>query len=69
LSLALGTVGMMLFFLPILGGPISAFGLLFGLLGIAFAPHGVHLRWSLLGCAASATGLAISLAVTYPPAS
>lgn len=69
LSLVLGTIGLLLFFLPILGAPISAFGLLFGLIGLgfAFAPGGVRLRWSLLGCVLSAGALAINVAIAYAP--
>ncbi len=69
LSLVLGTIGLLLFFLPILGAPISAFGLLFGLIGLGFAvaPGGVRLRWSLLGCALSAGALALNAAVAYAP--
>ncbi len=69
LSLVLGTIGLLLFFLPILGVPISAFGLLFGVLGtfVALVPGGLRLRWSLLGSALSALALATSLAIFYAP--
>ncbi len=36
-SLVLGTVGLLLFFLPILGAPISGLGALIGLIGIGMA--------------------------------
>jgi hypothetical protein len=69
ISLALGTVGLLLFFLPILGGPISAFGLLFGLVGIVVSAStgGVRLRWSLLGSTLSALALTINLAIYFAP--
>jgi hypothetical protein len=69
LSVVLGTIGLLLFFLPILGLPISAFGLFFGLAGavVAFLPAGARLRWSLLGSTVSALALAINLAIIYAP--
>ena len=69
-SLVLGTIGLMLFFLPVLGIPISAFGLLFGILGVAasFFTGGVQLRWSLAGLATSAAALAVNIAIAYAPA-
>jgi hypothetical protein len=69
LSLVLGTVGLLLFFLPILGWPISAFGLFFGLLGIvvSFSRGGVSLRWSFMGSAVSALALSINLAIYSAP--
>ncbi|HLJ94056.1 MAG TPA: hypothetical protein VKU02_12790 [Gemmataceae bacterium] len=69
LSLVLGVIGLLLFFLPILGIPISVFGLLFGLIGVlaAVRPGGMRLRWSLLGCAASALALAINFGIAYAP--
>jgi hypothetical protein len=69
-SLVLGTIGLLLFFLPILGIPISAFGLCFGILGLAaaFFTGGVQLRWSLAGIATSAAALAVSIAIAYAPA-
>jgi hypothetical protein len=69
-SLVLGVIGMMLFLLPILGIPISSFGLLFGLVGIvtAFLPTATSMRWSLAGTAASALALAINIGIVYAPA-
>jgi hypothetical protein len=70
LSLVLGTVALLLFFLPILGIPISAIGLLFGIVGIIVGILTVNgsLRWSLMGSAASLLALAINLAIAYAPA-
>ncbi len=67
LSLVLGTIALLLFFLPVLGVPISAFALLVGLIGTALAPFGVggSLRWALAGTAMSALALGANLAVAY----
>jgi hypothetical protein len=69
-SLVLGMIGLLLFFLPILGIPISVCGLFFGLVGLGavFFPTGTSLRWSLAGVAASALALAINIAIVYAPA-
>jgi hypothetical protein len=69
LSMVLGAIGLLLFFLPILGLPISAFGMVFGGIGIAarLFTGGLRLRWSFLGCAISALALAINLAIIYAP--
>jgi hypothetical protein len=73
-SLVIGTIGLMLFFLPVLGIPISAFGLLFGLLGLLAALFGsrvggaARLRWTLAGIAVSCLGLAVNIAIAYAPA-
>jgi hypothetical protein len=68
-SVVLGTIGMFLFFLPILGIPLSAFGLLFGVIGffVALPQWGVSVRWSLGGIAMSALALAINVAIAYAP--
>jgi hypothetical protein len=69
LSLVLGTIGLLLFFLPILGVPVSAFALLVGVLATIMAPFGIggRLRWALAGLAMSATALAVNLAIAYAP--
>jgi hypothetical protein len=69
LSAVLGTIGLLLFFLPILGIPISACGLLFGLVGsgVALVPGGARLRSALLGCAVAALALGVNVAITYAP--
>src|SRR5690348_7694324 len=67
-STVLGVVGLMLFILPILGIPISAFGLCFGILGFVLAPiSGARLRWSAAGIAVSLLALAVNLAIYYAP--
>jgi hypothetical protein len=67
--MVLGVIGLLLFFLPILGMPISIFGLFFGLIGTSVTrlSRGAQLRWSLLGCALSALALAINLGINYAP--
>jgi hypothetical protein len=68
-SVVLGTIGMFLFFLPILGIPLSAFGLLFGIIGfcVALPEWGSSVRWSLGGIAMSSLALAINIAIAYAP--
>jgi hypothetical protein len=68
-STVLGTIGLILFFLPILGIPISAFGLLAGLLGVpvTILGGGTSLRWSLAGLLLSSAALVVNLAIVYTP--
>jgi hypothetical protein len=68
-SLVLGTIALLLFFLPILGIPISAFGLLFGILSCIAAPfvREARLRWSLAGVVISSVALAINVAIAFGP--
>jgi hypothetical protein len=68
-SLVLGVIAMLLFFLPILGLPISVLGLLFGLIGFesSLRAGGLRLRWCLLGCAACTLALAINIGIVYAP--
>ena len=69
-SLVLGTIAMMLFFLPILCIPISVLGLLFGLMGFggALLRPGVSLRWSLGGVGMSALALLLNIGIVFAPA-
>jgi hypothetical protein len=69
LSLVLGTTALIFFFMPILGIPTSALGLLFGVVGVcaSLATRGVRLRWSMLGCAMCTLALSINLLVNYAP--
>jgi hypothetical protein len=68
-SVVLGTIGMFLFFLPILGMPLSVLGLLFGIAGffVALPQWGVSMRWSLGGVAMSALALAINVVIAMAP--
>jgi hypothetical protein len=69
-SLVLGTVALMLFFLPVLGIPISVLGLLFGLVGsgVALFRPRVSLRWGLGGIGMSALALLLNIGIVYAPA-
>lgn len=63
-SLVLGTVGLLLFFLPILSLPIAAFGLAFGMIGLCAALLGKgNLRWCVGGIALSCLAIGIDLAI------
>ncbi len=68
-SLVLGVIALLLFFLPILGIPLAAFGALFGLVGLtlALADAGQSLRWNLAGLLTSLLALGVNLAVAYAP--
>jgi hypothetical protein len=50
-SFVLGAVGLLLFFMPVLGIPFSSIGLLFGIVAFLVAIFGgpSSLRWSVLG--------------------
>src|ERR1051326_4686029 len=69
-SLVLGTIGLLLAIFPVLGIPISAVGLLCGIIGFARVASrgGIRLRWDLLGLAVSALALAINIALVFAPA-
>jgi hypothetical protein len=69
ISLVLGTIALLLFFLPIVSIPISASGLIFGLVGtiIAVFVGRADLRWSFLGLTVSLLALLINLAIVYAP--
>jgi hypothetical protein len=68
-SLVLGVIALLLFFLPILGIPLAAFGMFFGIVGffVGFFPPGTSLRWSVAGTAVCALALAINVAIAYAP--
>jgi hypothetical protein len=69
ISLVLGTIAFLLFFLPILAIPISGFGLVFGILGTLLATFSTNsnLRWSLLGLAVSLLAMLINLSIIHAP--
>jgi hypothetical protein len=69
-GLVLGTIGLLLFFLPILGIPISVLGLFFGLVGFggALCSRGASLRWGLGGTCMSALALLLNVAIVFAPA-
>lgn len=68
-SFALGAVGLLLFFMPVLGIPLGAIGLLFGVLGLLTAVFGgpSSLRWSMLGTLLCVLALAVGVATGYAP--
>jgi hypothetical protein len=69
-SLALGSVGLGLFFLPVLGIPLSGFGLAFGVAGLLVALLGgpSSFRWSVGGTALGVLALGVNLAIAQAPA-
>jgi hypothetical protein len=68
-SIALATVGIMLFFLPILGIPLSVIGILAGLIALvrALAAHDESLRWSVAGVFVGIVALGINVALIWAP--
>jgi hypothetical protein len=68
-SLTLGTVGLVLFFLPILGLPISAIGLAIGLAGVGNALLGgsVRLRMAYGGTWLSLLAVGVNAAILIAP--
>ncbi len=69
-SMVLGLIGMALFFLPVLGIPLSLFGVGFGIIGGVWAwfVPGPSLRFSLAGIALSSLALGANLAIAAAPA-
>jgi hypothetical protein len=68
-SFVLGMIGFLLFFLPILGAPISVVGLFAGLAGclVAGATTRGSMRWSVGGVVLCLFALGINVAVAYAP--
>lgn len=68
-SFVLAMIGFMLFFLPILGAPISVIGLAAGIAGclVAGATTRGSLRWSVAGVVLSCLALAFNVAIAYAP--
>ena len=64
-SFVLGMIGFMLFFLPILGAPISVVGLACGIIGcvVAGATFRGSLRWSVAGVVLCLLALSINCAI------
>jgi len=69
-SVILGSVGILLFFLPILGIPLGAVGLAFGVVGLLLALFGRRsdLRWSVVGIVVSGLALGAGIAIAQAPA-
>lgn len=70
ISVILGSVGVLLFFMPILGIPLGAFGMAFGAVGLVVALLGgrASLRWSAVGIVASSLALGIGVSIASAPA-
>jgi hypothetical protein len=67
-SLVLGIIALLLFFLPVLGIPISVCGLLAGLVGVPVAlSFRLTLRWCAAGIATCILALLVNLAIVYAP--
>ena len=68
-SLVIGIIGLFLFVMPILGTPLSVFGLGFGILGsvVGFFAKGVAIRWGLGGMGISILALAVNLGIANAP--
>ena len=68
-SVVLGAVGLLLFLLPVLGIPIGAAGLAFGLVGLVVALFGgpSSLRWSVVGIAVCVVALAADVSIAIAP--
>jgi hypothetical protein len=69
-SVILGSVGTLLFFLPVLGIPLGAVGLVFGTAGLLAAMLGgwTSLRWSVVGIVVSGLAIGIGIAISLAPA-
>ncbi len=68
-SVVLGHIALLVFFMPILGIPIAAFGLLFGLIGLAMGlfTTAASLRWSLAGIAVCVLAFTVDVGIAYAP--
>lgn len=68
-SLVLGFIGLSLFFMPVLGIPVSIFGVGFGILGLAVAlfTPATSLRSSLGGICLSCLALGVNVAIANAP--
>ena len=68
-SFVLGAVGLLLFFMPVLGIPLGSVGLLLGLIAFSVAIFGgpSSLRWSVLGTLLCVFALGIDVLVGNSP--
>src|SRR5260370_31242944 len=68
-SLVLGHIALLVFSMPIMGIPIAALGLLFGLIGIGMRlfTTATSLRWSLAGIAVCGLALTVDVGIAYAP--
>jgi hypothetical protein len=68
-AVILGSVGVLLFLLPILGTPLGIVGLAFGVLGFLMAIRGgqAGLRWPVAGIVVSGLALGIGVVIALAP--
>jgi hypothetical protein len=68
-SLVLGNIGLLFFFFPILGIPVSAIGLAFGLVALILPQtrRGPDLRYCIYGVLLSASALTLNTAIALGP--
>ncbi len=68
-SLVLGVIGLILALVPVLGAPMSACGIIFGIVGVfaAFTVPGSYFRAAVAGLATSVLALVVNLAIAYAP--
>jgi hypothetical protein len=68
-SLVVGLIGLMLFFLPVLGIPVSALGLCLGVIGFVggLFRGGPSLRWGLGGIGVCGMALVVNLVMYHAP--
>ncbi len=68
-SLVTGLIGLLLFFLPVLGIPVSVLGLALGVIAVfgALFGGGPSLRWGLGGSAVCCLALGVNLALDQAP--
>jgi hypothetical protein len=69
-SLVISVIALLLFLFPVLGIPLSALGVVFGVIGLvaALVTSETSLRWSVGGIAVSCLALAVNLAIANAPA-
>jgi len=69
MSVVLGSVGLLLFFLPVLCIPLAAAGLAFGVVGFLMAIFGgwSSLRWSVAGIVVCGISLGIGIVIAITP--
>ncbi len=69
-SVALGAVGLLLLFLPVLSIPLGILGLAFGAVGLilGLVAGKAALRWAVGGLLLSGLALGLAIAIVYAPA-
>jgi hypothetical protein len=68
-SLVLGNIGLLLFFFPILGIPVSAIALVLGIVAVLLPPtrRGRDLRYCFYGILLSVAALSMNIAIALGP--